>query len=130
MIGKARVATAFALVAVPLAVVVAPAQAEPATVPFQVQTWVIADLPTPRIEATVGVTPGAATLTAANPNPTANASAGPIGVRWFSLGTGAAGYAAFPAGQPAPVDIRPGAGQVVAVIEGGAFPGFGTFYVP
>lgn len=127
---SARASIVAALAAAGIALsAAAPATAAPVTVPFQLQTFILADLATPQITATVGAEPGVATLAAVNTNPTAGATAGPIGVRWISLGTGVSGYASFAAGSPAPVVIRPGVGQVVALIEGGLYPGFGTFYV-
>ena len=112
------------------AVLAAPAaSAEPQPTPFQIQTTVLADLPSPVIGTTHGPGSGQATVYAQNTHPTAGATAGPLGVHWLSLGTGAAGFAGFDRGSPPPVVITPGAGPVVAVTVGGIWPGFGFFDV-
>ncbi|RZL84078.1 MAG: hypothetical protein EOP32_04920 [Rhodococcus sp. (in: high G+C Gram-positive bacteria)] len=107
------------------------AAAEPSTVPFQVDPVIpLVDLPAPRLAATVGEQPGVAVLqvrrTPSDGNPHAAV------VHWVSLGTGATGSASFPTLNAQPVTIRPGPGQVVAIVDPQAIgsPGFGTFFVP
>ncbi|MFH5210495.1 hypothetical protein ACHIPZ_20130 [Antrihabitans sp. NCIMB 15449] len=124
-------ATIFAVSGLMLASVPA-ASAAPAATPFQLQTFVFADLPTPIIGASSGFEPGTATLSILNQLPDRPVTAA-VSVRWISLGTGISGVAFFPtlAGAPTPpVTIKPGVGQVIATIEGGLYPGFGTFFVP
>lgn len=112
------------------AVVGAPSvSAQPQPTPFQIQTTVLADLPSPVMGTTPGPGPGQATVHAQNTHPSAAATGGPVGVHWLSLGTGAVGFAGFDRGAPPPVLITPGRGPVVAVVMGGIWPGFGYFEV-
>ncbi len=117
-------------------VLAAPAQAAQRT-DFQFDTgpeYGAMSTPYPHLYATTGARPGVATISVSDSDGWWGAT-----VRWLSLGTGVTGTVhipAWPAIVPTPpkpqqhFEIRPGSGPVVAVVEGGLVPGFGTFYVP
>lgn len=113
---------------------VSPASAAPTTIEFQAQPYVVffsSDIPAPLMAATVGAEPGVAVLHVIK-----RLGYGPpvlaANVHWISLGTGASGIASFRQGNPPPVVIHPGSGQVVAYVAplASGLPGVATFYVP